>query len=295
MTSTDLIIERQTWAKFRFLHLGAAGRVYPRLLFTLETRASLPQRKLRVIQLNGSLSFQSEILGIGWLEPYGPSGTEIDLHDRQVTLTIPVAHLAIQFVQERARGHAIPVELQLWGTAFVRDDTPVQQQDPHSPFSSGQWHFAPFQDSKLSVNIPRSDWVKNVLEPIGFGEYVLMEMPVPKIPERERWETALEHLKRAEEQYGMGNDPGVFQYCRAMVESLEGYPKRIVAGMEDDKKREQIDALLHEAGQYFHAGRHVSKAGPMEGEFPVDHRDAEFALGLAKLSLTYMAKLLAQS
>ncbi len=61
------------------------------------------------------------------------------------------------------------------------------------------------------------------------------------------------------------------------------------------EKRQKIDALLDQTGKYFHAGRHVSKTGPQQGEFPVDHRDAEFALALAKFFLAYIAKLLPQS
>ncbi len=127
---------------------------------------------------------------------------------------------------------------------------------------------------------------------MGLGSHVLMEMPVPVVPDRKRWEDALTHLARAEQQFASGNDPGVFQYCRAMIDSLEGYPKQIFSKLGDESKRQQIDELLNQTGKYFHAGRHVSKAGPQEGEFPVDHRDAEFALALAKFFLAYMAKLL---
>jgi hypothetical protein len=156
----------------------------------------------------------------------------------------------------------------------------------------GKWFLAPIQDVNLVIGVARSDWLKNVLEPVGFGNYILMEMPVPAVPDRKRWENALAHLTQAEQQFALGNDPGVFQYCRAMIESLEGYPKQIFAALGDEEKRQKVDALLDQAGKYFHAGRHVSKAGPQEGEFPVDHRDAEFALALAKFFLAYIAKLL---
>jgi hypothetical protein len=153
----------------------------------------------------------------------------------------------------------------------------------------GKWFLAPIRDTNLVVNIPRSDWVKYVLEPVGFGNYVLMEMPVPSVPDRERWRTALEHLTQAGEQFALGNDPGVFQYCRAAFESLEGFPKNIFAAVEDEEKRKSVDTLLKESQHYFHSGRHISETG---GMFPVDHRDAEFALALARFFMAYIAKLL---
>jgi len=46
-----------------------------------------------------------------------------------------------------------------------------------------------------------------------------------------------------------------------MIESLEGYPKPIIAALGDQEKRQKVDALLEHAGKYFHAGRHVSTVG----------------------------------
>lgn len=52
--------------------------------------------------------------------------------------------------------------------------------------------------------------------------------------------------------------------------------------------------LLKQAKSYFNSGRHVSKSdSSQEGSFPVDHRDAEFALYLSRIFLAYTVKLLA--
>lgn len=42
---------------------------------------------------------------------------------------------------------------------------------------------------------------------------------------------------------------------------------------------------------FMHAGRHVSKGGALIGGFAADHRDAAFALGQAKVWLSYVARL----
>ncbi len=148
------------------------------------------------------------------------------------------------------------------------------------------WEFAWIQQTPLSIYVPRSDWLKDVLEPIGVGNYVFSEIRVPKVPDRERSEKALKHLRDAEEQFRLGNDPGVFQSCRAVFEEgvLERAPKNIFAAVADEEKRKRGDQLLKEAVAYFHSGRHPSRTGPSQGEFPVDHRDAEFALSLLKSS-----------
>jgi hypothetical protein len=46
------------------------------------------------------------------------------------------------------------------------------------------------------------------------------------------------------------------------------------------------------AGNYLHLGRHAADGGPQQGEFPVDHGDAAFALNLAKLLLAHAARVL---
>ncbi len=287
--STDLMGWNLDWGvRLTLSHVRAEGRIHPRLMFTFESRTPARERRMRIVQLNVGLSFQNEVLGMGWSrEP----GREIDSFGTDLTFVVPLMHRAIHFVHEHVRDHEIQFTLQFSGATFARDDRPREKWQGAPEMESGKWFFNPIREANLVMNLAGSDWVKYVLEPVGFGNYILMEMPVPTVPDRKRWEDALTHLTQAEQQFALGNDPGVFQYCRAMIESLEGYPKRIFAALGDEEKRQKVDALLDQAGKYFHAGRHVSKTGPQQGEFPVDHRDAEFALALAKFFLAYVAKL----
>jgi hypothetical protein len=286
--STDLVLWNLPWGlRLTFSYMRADGRISPRIVFTFDARTLIPEQRMQIAQLNVWLSFQNEVLAMGWVREVG---RELDSSDQSLTFVVPITHPAIHFVLEHLRDHEIQLTLQFSGAMFARDDRPLAQWQGGTPgMQPGKWFLAPIRDTNLVVNIPRSDWVKYVLEPVGFGNYVLMEMPVPSVPDRERWRTALEHLTQAGEQFALGNDPGVFQYCRAAFESLEGFPKNIFAAVEDEEKRKSVDTLLKESQHYFHSGRHISETG---GMFPVDHRDAEFALALARFFMAYIAKLL---
>jgi len=291
--STELQGWNLDWGiRLALSYMRAEGRIHPRLMFTFDSSTAIPERRIKIVQLYMGLSFQNELVGTGWVrEP----GREIDSSPRDLTFMVPIAHHAIHFVHDYVRDHEVQFTLQFSGAIFARDDRPRDRWIGTPEMKSGEWFFVPIRETNLVINVPRSDWVKYVLEPTGFGNYILMEMPVPSVPDRKRWENALAHLAQAEQQFALGIDPGVFQNCRAAFESLEGFPTEIFATVKDEDKRKAVDAVLRKAQDFFHSGRHVSKAGPQEGLFPVDHRDAEFALALTRSFLIYIAKLLVRT
>ena len=221
--STDLRLWNLPWGvRLALSHVRAEGRIYPRVLFTFDARTLIPECKIQIAQLYVGLSFQNEVLGVGWASEVGREVDSSDMNNN-LTFPVPITHHAISFVHERLRDHEIQFTLQFNGATFARDDRPKEKWQGGAPgMESGKWFFAPIQDVNLVIGVARSDWLKNVLEPVGFGNYVLMEMPVPAVPDRKRWENALAHLAQAEQQFALGNDPGVFQNCRAAFEALEG-------------------------------------------------------------------------
>lgn len=221
-------------------------------------------------------------------------GEEVpSLGDRQIHLEVFVDRDAIRFIQDRLREANLSFELEFRGALYVGDDRPEGERRLNSELEQGEWHFVPIKSTKLPITVARSDWVKKVLELLGIGEYVLMEILVPGVPERERWKAALRHMEEAQKHFRMGNDAAVLQSCHSAFESLEGAPKHVFDRVADEKQRKAVDSLLKQAKYYFNSGRHVSKsAGPQRGAFPVDHRDAEFALYLSQVFLAYTAKLL---
>lgn len=292
MNTADLATNGQIWAKLTLDSIGGTGRVLPRLYFVLRARTSREAIGVRISQLNARLTFDGELLGTGVV---GDAGEEVPcVGDKQVHLELFVDRDAIRFVQDRSHGSNLSFELEFRGALHVRDDRPEGEGLLNPEFKRGEWHLVPVKPSKLPMTFARSDWVTNVLEPLGVGEYVSMEVPLPGVPERERWRAALKHVEEAQRHFGMGNDAAVLQSCHAAFESLEGAPKHIFDGVTDGKKREAVDQLLKQTKSYLNSGRHVSESdSPQRGRFPIDHRDAEFALYLSRVFLAYTAKLLA--
>lgn len=141
----------------------------------------------------------------------------------------------------------------------------------------------------LISQISKLDWLKYVLEPMKYADFALLEFPIPAISDRERWKAALQHIEDAEKQYRSGNDPGVFSRCYAVYEVMKPIEAPL-ASVKSEDKREAIKKMLDGTRRFLNQGRHVERNGADAGEFPVDHRDAEFALCLTKASIAYSAK-----
>jgi hypothetical protein len=279
-----------SWVELTYHSLYAVGRVQPRLGFNFH--AQVPRHAAtittQIITSEIRLLLGAEVLGHGTKLETGDKLT-VD-SGRGIACEVFTSREAIHFIEEQFREHTLALTLSIWALLHVRDDGDAPPYNNH--YQLHEWFITPTKTLQLSIPIARSDWVKSILEPLGMGSYVLMEMPVPSIPNRGDWEKALALLEKAEEQHALGNDPGVFSHCRGVFEAIQGAPKHIFDKIPDEHKRTAVDNLLKQAVDYFQHGRHVSKTGPQQGEFAVDHRDAEFALGLAKMFLAYCAKIL---
>lgn len=288
MNSIGLTHNAQIWANLGISPIRGKGHVQPTLIFPLEAQTPADGIQVQIDQLYAKLSFNREMLGTGTVDEIGE---EIRSGGRQLHLEIPINREAIRFVQDHARDHSLNFELECHGLLWVIDSRsggPVSASEER-----GKWRLVPVKSGSVRISIYRSDWVKNVLEPLGIGKYILLELPIPDVPEPERWKKALDHLEDAQNHFHMGNDAAILHLCHAAFEGLEGAPKNIFDQMADEKKRRAVDDLLKQAMDYFHSGRHVSKSsGPQQGTFPVDHRDAEFALYLSRTFMAYIAKLL---
>jgi hypothetical protein len=175
----------------------------------------------------------------------------------------------------------------------VRDDTPRDQLrfQPATPL--GEWAYLPIEAGPLNVPVHRSEWLEKVVHPLGAFDYISIEIPLPKLPNQQEWTNALAHLGKAEEHYQAAHDAECLQSCWAIFDTLQGAPKHVFDKITDPEKRKQADDLLLQWKTYLPSGRHPSTAGPQQGTFAVDRRDSEFALGVSKLFLSYIARLLA--
>ena len=145
-------------------------------------------------------------------------------------------------------------------------------------------------DSGLVIQVSKLDWLKKVLEPIKYADFAILELPIPEIPNKELWEKALSHIIEAEAQYRTGDDPAVFSRCYAAYEAVKPIENHLELVANEDK-RKAIKSIFDDMRRFYNKGRHVERVGTESGEFPVDHRDAEFAIYLVKSSVAYLAKL----
>jgi hypothetical protein len=59
------------------------------------------------------------------------------------------------------------------------------------------------------------------------------------------------------------------------------------------RARGEVDRLAKAFVNYLNHGRHVMDQGTLEGEFPVDHQDAGFAIAVTQVILWYASRALA--
>ncbi len=222
------------------------------------------------------------------------TGEYLSPGDTQLTVEVPVDRPALEYLDQMAHGTQIDANLRLTGWLRGQDRNTDRTAYANTP-QPGEWVFERFGQAgqnELQFRIARSDWFAQVLEPLGTAEYLCTEIAVPRgdSPLRQ----SANHLQEAERAFRQGDDAQVFLKCRGALDALPGAPKGVFAALEYKRERDTLDELLRAAGNYFHLGRHTADEGPQEGNFPVDHADAEFALNLAKLFIAQTARVLAR-
>lgn len=277
--STDFYFQASTAFKLTFDSVRGEGSVAPRLVMSFTGRPIAEQTRVDVHQLRAEVWLESEMLGAGAMREVV---VRLLHQGGNLQVIVPISRDVVRYVDERLRTNSLSLRIDL--RAGVRWRREVEGQ-------VGEWQEGD-AFAQATVTVPRSEWVMNVVAPLGVDEFVQMELPVPPAPERDRWKESLGHLAEAEEFYHEGNDPEVLQRCFAAFAALEGAPKDIFARESDPDKRDRLNDALKYAKEYMHGGRHVSVAGAQPGGFAVDHRDAEFALGQTKVWLSYIARLL---
>lgn len=150
--------------------------------------------------------------------------------------------------------------------------------------------FGQANQALLIFEIARSDWFKRVLEPIGTVEYLSSEIVLPRGDPSLR--AAVARLRDAESAFANHDDPSVFLHCRGALDALPGAKQEIFATLADRSEAKVLDRLTLGVGDYLHRGRHVAEEGEQDGEFPVDHDDARFALNLTKLLVAHISRVL---
>ena len=275
----DVVIrdQNQTTGILRvtFEQIRGDGRVIPVIIVVAQMATLVEEVRVIPFHMTAKLQLGNDVIGQGGLRR---CGREIRVYPSQVEFELQTTQRAINFVNEQFREDYLNFSLIF--------DLLVQ----HTNDKTNQNRIIKTADSGLSFRVSRLDWLKQVLEPIKYADFTLIELPVPQVPNREQWTKALSHIDEAEAQYRTGNDPGVFSRCYAAYEAIKPVEKHLESVANEDK-RNAIKSMFDNMRRFYNKGRHVEKAGAESGEFPVDHRDAEFAIYLIKSSVAYLAKL----
>ena len=162
-------------------------------------------------------------------------------------------------------------------TLFVRSNT------VHSEirFEDIGWDQIGAQQSRLS----QREWLK-CLEGMGYGDYFVIEIPVPEIPEKPEAQEVAKRLERAREMLWKHENKEVVAELRLALEDLRKLihvPKKklkasIVSkidanspGQEEyPKKSERIDKMEKQLWVFLHIAHHTG--------YEVTREDAELAI-----------------
>ena len=268
--------------------VSAIGTVMPRLMIELRLRTPRERVQAEIHYLRMQVKFAGEVLGEG-----SAAGDYVDYQDRRMRLEVPVTRVALEFVNERLVGDRLDLTLALQGWMKIRYEIGPDERAYDPP--PGEWFFTRFGVmgmAEISLQLPRSEWFKRILEPIGSHEYLLAEMPLLKGGADSSLRASYRQLTEAERHFAEGNDASVFFHCKGAIEALPGWPKGIFSAVVDQAKAKRLDDLVRGAKSYYDRGRHIAQEGTQQGDFPVNHREALFALNMAKVLLAETAAIL---
>jgi len=273
----EVIIRDETQSmgllRVNFERITAEGRIFPTILVVARMSTLTEEVMITPFNMITKLKLDNETIGQGGLRE---CGRQMNVHPRQVIFELQTTSRALNYVNDQFRQDYLNFALHFDALMNVTKGQVSMIAKPGA--------------SALTFQVSKLDWLKQVLEPIKYADFTLIELPIPEVPDREQWSKALKHIEEAEAQYRTGNDPGVFSRCYAAYEAIKPIGKHLESVTNEDK-RNAIKSMTDDMRRFFNKGRHVEKTGAESGEFPVDHRDAEFALYLIKSSVAYLAKL----
>lgn len=280
------------WLNVRPGEVFARGHVRPRLHITLHAKTSREKRFVDIHLLRGLLLFENEQIADGYL-----TGARLNYNERPLTLELPITREALQHVTDGVAGERIDFILELSGWMEVwrepSADDPTYAAEYPTPGERGFIALGGGGQGQVRLQVARSDWFTQVMDPVGTLSYVVTEIPLPKGTLTATFQPVLNQLREAERAYASGNDAAVFFHCRAALEALHpGSPKETFSALPNPDHAERMNALMKETVDYLHLGRHTQRGGEQRGEFAVDHADAQFALSLTRLLVAQSSRLL---
>lgn len=259
-------------------------------------------RALTVLHSSGWLALASagDIAPIPAVDMCVHSGNSASGSEHGLSLTIPISTRALDQV-ERSRGEGdVQFVFRLAFSVAVHDSVPLTAEPRPGEFFPPKEAPAVRFDvgwCQFDVSVPRSTWAIRHLPALGHGQRLLLEMPLPARPGGPTAQRAVKHLEAAWTAFRAGSDREVLSSCYRAWEALahdvglngqldeKSFAKLLGARGMEPPKVEKLKWLLSSSVKFNHLGRHENKE-----IVDIDHRDAEFALILAHLALSYLAR-----
>lgn len=151
-----------------------------------------------------------------------------------------------------------------------------------------------------TIMIPQSEWVK-ILENLNYGNYKIIEMPLPRLPQGTALDKAIGHLEEAQRKFNEGEYDDVLVDCRDAVEEIHSVLKSIeknnksLRGKFTDtlgkEKEDRVEGLSSSFKLFVDLGGH--KVIPEVKK--IDRTDAELAIRCAHELVYFYAKRLVRS
>lgn len=252
------------------------GRVLPRLALLLTVKSEYNQ-EFMPFRMTATVYSKREVVATGELGQFiGRTFRSNSPETRSCEL--PLSSSAIAYLEDSFDGDYLNLLIQL--DALLQLGCPPDIR------------FVVPRIGQLPIRISKTDWYRQVREPMGMEQFASLHFPIPEVPDKARWQIALENLSKAAESFHRGDDPAVFGWVYSFYDKLNQAEELIDRSVSDSQKAGTIKAVIKEVRRFFNEGRHPPKtAPPEEKRFSVDHRDAEFALNLGRILLAYLAKL----
>jgi hypothetical protein len=233
-------------------------------------------------------------LGPCHLDPYSSLGTLSNVPAVAWTLLFPVEHRILHLVEQERKGKDVVLSFLISVCAIPREQPNGQKpvgliaiklRDANMP-----------GNDRCVIEISKSKWLE-LLKTLGYGEYHLAEIPLPRIKKQKALDASLQHLQRAWEHFLNGSDKETLAACHDVLEKLvmgsvnprskpdQNTFSQILSGVGTSEKVQKLAQVMHHCTSLMHLGRHEHTPS-----VELDHRDAELAILLTHACVAYLSK-----